>query len=72
MGLFGFDFTFLLISAIVSLVAAIGIVFMIDYVQPGLMSSRAGTSVFIYIGVFSANLIIEAFRRRLERGRTRR
>lgn len=72
MGLFGFDFTFLLISAIVSLVAAIGIVFMIDYVQPGLMSSKAGTSVFIYIGVFSANLIIEAFRRRLERGRTRR
>ena len=72
MWLFGLDFKILLISAIVSLVAAIGIVFMIDYVQPGLMSSRAGTSVFIYIGVFSANLIIEAFRRRLERGRTRR
>ncbi len=72
MGLFGFDITFLSISAFVSLVATIGIVFMVDCVQPGLMSSRAGTSVFVFIGVFTANLIIEAGRRRLERNRTRR
>ena len=72
MGLFRFDTSFLFISAFVSLVATIAIVFMVDCLQPGLMESKAGTSLFVYIGVFTANLIIEAGRRRLERNRTRR
>jgi hypothetical protein len=42
---------------------------MVDFMQPGLIESRAGTSVFVYIGVFTANLIIEAGRRRLEKNR---
>jgi hypothetical protein len=72
MGLNGNDVSFLFISAIVSLVATVGIVFMVDCMQPGLIESRAGTSIFVYIGVFTANLIIEAGRRRLEKNRTRR
>jgi len=72
MGLLKFDTSFLFISAFVSLIATIAIVFMVDCLQPGLMESKAGTSLFVYIGVFTANLIIEAGRRRLEKNRTGR
>jgi hypothetical protein len=72
MRLFGFDLSFLFISAFVSFVATVGIVFMVDFMQPGLIESRAGTSVFVYIGVFTANLIIEAGRRRFEKNRPKR
>jgi len=72
MGLSRIDASFLLISAFVSLIATIAIVLMLDWIQPGLMESRAGTSVFVYIGVFSANLLIEAGRRRMERARSKR
>jgi hypothetical protein len=70
MGLSRIDASFLFISAFVSFIATVAIVLMVDWIQPGLMESRAGTSVFVFIGVFSANLLIEAWRRRIERSRS--
>jgi hypothetical protein len=63
------DGLYILITAVVSFFVTIAIVYMMDIVRPGLIQSKAGTSVFIYIGVFSANLIIDACHRRLERNR---
>jgi hypothetical protein len=68
-GLFKIDFQYLLITALVSIVATIAIVFFMNNVQPGLIVVNNGAILFIYIGVFSANLIIEAARKRLERNR---
>jgi hypothetical protein len=61
----------ILITAVVSFFVTIAIVYLMDFVRPGLITSKAGTSVFIYIGVFSANLIIEACHQRLEKRRDR-
>lgn len=69
MGLFKIDSVHLIVTAVVSLIATVGIIFLIDSVQPGLIVSRGGTSVFIFIGVFTANLIIEACRQRIEKNR---
>ncbi len=69
MGPFKVDSLYLVITAVVSLFMTIAIVYMMDYIRPGLIVSKAGTSVFIYIGVFTANLIIEACRQRIERNR---
>jgi hypothetical protein len=63
------DVLYLLITAVVSFFVTIAIVYMMDMIRPGLIHSKAGTSVFIYIGVFSANLIIDALHRRVERNR---
>jgi hypothetical protein len=63
------DGLYLLITAVVSFFVTIAIVYMMDFIRPGLIHSKAGTSVFIYIGVFSANLIIDACHRRLEKNR---
>ncbi|MBN2299036.1 MAG: hypothetical protein JXM72_10605 [Deltaproteobacteria bacterium] len=67
MGHFRIDYQFLIISALVSLFATIAIIFAINTVHPGLISSKGGTSLFIYIGVFTANLIVEAGRGRLRK-----
>jgi len=67
MGLFKFDFQYLIISALVSLLVTAVIVFFMKIVQPELIVSKGGTILFIYIGVFTANLIIEAARQRLEK-----
>lgn len=64
MGLFKFDVGFLLITAVVSLVATVAIIVFVNLMQPGLIVSTGGTAVFVYIGVFTANLIIEALHRR--------
>jgi F0F1-type ATP synthase assembly protein I len=69
MGIFKFDFEYLLITAIISLVATLAIVFMINLIQPGLSVIRGGTGLFIYIGVFTANLFIEAAHQRSEKRR---
>jgi F0F1-type ATP synthase assembly protein I len=69
MGLFKLDFEYLLITAVISLIATLAIVFLINMVQPGLSVVRGGTGLFIYIGVFTANLFIEAARQRSERRR---
>ncbi len=69
MGSSSFDAVNLIITAVVSFVVTIAIVSMMDVVRPGLITSKAGTSVFIFIGVFSANLIIEACHRRVEKDR---
>ena len=67
--MFRIDVSFLIISAMVSLIATGAIMFMVDLMHPDLIVSRGGTAVFIYIGVFTANMIIEAARQRLERSR---
>lgn len=67
--MFRLDFPFLAVSAAVSMVATFAIMFMVDLMQPGLIVSRGGTALFVYIGVFTANLIIEAARQRMERKR---
>jgi len=64
MGLFKIDAQYLVITAVVSLAATAAIVFLVNRMQPGLITVTLGTSLFIYIGVFTANLIIEAFRQR--------
>lgn len=69
MGNFKIDFLYLFITGIVSFFMTIAIVYMMDFIRPGLIVSKAGTSVFIFIGVFTANLIIEACRWRVERKR---
>ncbi|HVN71799.1 MAG TPA: hypothetical protein VMU10_07255 [Desulfomonilia bacterium] len=69
MGLFRIDTQLLIIIAVVSLVATVAIVFMVNTLQPGLIVLRSGTALFIYIGVFTANLIIEAARQRAEKKR---
>jgi len=63
------DAQLLFVTAIVSFVATVAIVFMINMVQPGLDVFKGGTALFIYIGVFTANLIIEAARQRSDRKR---
>lgn len=63
------DFPYLVITALVSLLMTVLIVFMMDAIRPGLITSRAGTGVFIYIGVFAASLIMEVCRRLLEKRR---
>lgn len=70
MGMFKVDAQLILVTAIVSLIATVAIVFMISMVQPGL-HIRGGTALFIYIGVFTANLILEAARQRTGRDRER-
>ncbi|HNQ86230.1 MAG TPA: hypothetical protein PLY14_12030, partial [Deltaproteobacteria bacterium] len=69
MGLFRIDAEYLVITAVVSLVATIAIVFMVNLVQPGLITSKLGTGLFVYIGVFAANLMIESLRSRPGRDR---
>lgn len=64
---FRIDYQFVIISALISLFATIAIIFAINTVHPGMISSGGGTSIFIYIGVFSANLIAEAARKRMRR-----
>lgn len=66
--LFKIDVQLLAVTAVVSLIATVAIAFMIQLVQPGLNVYRGGTALFIYIGVFTANLIIEAARQRSGRG----
>lgn len=69
MGLFRIDAEYLVITAVVSLLATIAIVFMVNLVQPGLVTSKLGTGLFVYIGVFVANLMIESLRSRSGRDR---
>jgi len=69
MSLFKIDAQLLIIIAVVSLVATTAIIFMVNTLQPGLIVLKGGTALFIYIGVFTANLIIEAARQRTERKR---
>jgi F0F1-type ATP synthase assembly protein I len=64
MGLFKIDAQYLIITACVSLVATVAIVFLVNNMQPGMITVKGGTAIFIYIGVFTANLIIEAARQR--------
>ena len=66
-----YDALSIFITAVVSFFVTVAIVYLMDFVRPGLITSKAGTSVFIYIGVFSANLIIEACHQRLEKRRDR-
>jgi hypothetical protein len=68
---FRIDVAYLVITGLVSLVATVAIVVMVDLVQPGLIKSRLGTGLFVYIGVFAANLLIESIRSRLLRSRDR-
>ncbi len=65
--MFKIDVQYLIIVAVVSLVATIAIVFVVNLVQPGLIVSKGGTALFIYIGVFTANLIVEAAHNRLKK-----
>ncbi|HEY9159662.1 MAG TPA: hypothetical protein VIS94_01060 [Desulfomonilia bacterium] len=60
------DWQYLSISMVVSIIISAMIAFVIRKVQPDLNIS-AGTWVFIFIGVFAANLIIEAGRQRLHK-----
>lgn len=69
MARFRIDAPYLIITAVVSFFVTIAIVYMMDIIRPGLIISKGGTSVFIYIGVFSANLIIEACMQRVEKNR---
>jgi hypothetical protein len=69
MGPFRIDTEYLIITALVSLVASIAIIFMVNLVQPGLIVSWVGTGIFVYIGVFAANLLIETIRDRFHRTR---
>jgi hypothetical protein len=69
MGLFKIDTQLIIITAVVSLIATVAIVFMINMMQPGLIVLRGGTALFIYIGVFTANLIVEAARQRSGKNR---
>lgn len=69
--MFKSDAQLLLVTALVSFVATVAIVFMIHTVQPGLNVFKGGTALFIYIGVFTANLIIEAARQRSDKSRDR-
>lgn len=71
MRLFNVDAQYLIISALISLLVTVAIVFLVNSMQPGLIVLKGGTSLFIYIGVFTANLIIEASRQRSERNRKR-
>ncbi len=57
----------LAVTAGVSSVAACAIVFMVERVQPALVTSRRGTFVFAFIGVMAANLIIETIHERMRR-----
>jgi len=58
---------YLMISAVVSLLVTMAIVFMVKTLQPELIDLKPGTAVFIFIGVFTANLIIEARRQRSDK-----
>jgi predicted tellurium resistance membrane protein TerC len=69
MGLFKLDAQLFIITAVVSLVATVAIVLMINMVQPGLNVFKGGIALFVYIGVFTANLIIEAARQRSDKNR---
>ena len=68
-GLFRVDAEYLVITAVVSLVATVAIVLMVNLMQPGLITSKLGTGLFVYIGVFAANLMIESLRSRSGRDR---
>jgi hypothetical protein len=68
-GLFKLDAQLLIITAAVSFVATVDIVFMINMVQPGLNVFKGGIALFVYIGVFTANLIIEAARQRSDKNK---
>lgn len=65
------DLSYLIISALVSFFVTIAIIGAIHIMQPDLLVVKGGTGLFIYIGVFSANLIIEAGRQRIEKNRRR-
>lgn len=65
MGPFKIDAEYLAITAAVSLAATIAIVYMVNLMQPGLITSKLGTGLFVYMGVFAANLMIESLRSRL-------
>lgn len=67
---FTIDLTYLIISAVVSGVVSIAIAIMVNSMEPGLI--KGGTVLFIFIGVFSANLIIEVSRQRLDKHRRSR
>ena len=69
MRLFKLDTQLIIITAVVSLVATVAIVVMINMVQPGLNVFKGGVALFVYIGVFTANLIIEAARQRSDKNR---
>jgi hypothetical protein len=69
MRLFNLDTQLIIITAVVSLVATVAIVVMINMVQPGLNVFKGGVALFVYIGVFTANLIIEAARQRSDKNR---
>lgn len=61
------DAEYIIISALVSLAVTVAIVFIIKTLQPELIALKGGTVIFIYIGVFTANLIIEARRQRTDK-----
>jgi len=60
------DVEYFIISAVVSLLPTVAIIFMVKTMQPALIDIDAGTAVFIYIGVFTANFLIEARRKRFD------
>lgn len=62
------DAEYLIISAVVSLLVTVAIVFMVKTLQPELIDLKPGTTLFIFIGVFTANLLIEAWRQRFDKG----
>ncbi|MCU0577215.1 MAG: hypothetical protein MUD15_10380 [Desulfobacterota bacterium] len=66
---FKIDAEYLVITAVVSLVATVAIVVMVNLMQPGLITSTFGTGLFVFIGVFAANLMIESLRTRSGRNR---
>lgn len=59
MSQFNIDLQGIVITAIVSLVMTITIVFLVMIMQPGLIVSMTGTGLFIYIGVFAAIRIMD-------------
>lgn len=65
------DIPYLIIAALVSFLVTIAIIGAIHIVQPDIVVMKGGAVLFIYIGVFSANLIIEAGRQRIEKNRHR-
>jgi hypothetical protein len=67
MKLWKIDAEYVMISLAVSLMVTVAIVYMVKTLQPELIDLKPGTAVFIFIGVFTANLIIEAGRRRHDR-----
>lgn len=61
------DVEYIVISAVVSLLVTVAIVFMVKTLQPELIDIKPGTAIFIFIGVFTANFLIEARRKRSDK-----